>query len=99
MVGSVMDGATQPEVEAVPLVAASCLNTSRLTGSSGLDSKGRAKRATWVPRHLVRDADAGMRRGRTASQISRVQYPLLYSLPRGSPKVTTLSNTIDNGQK
>ena len=58
VVGSVVDGATQPEVEAVPLVAANCLNTSRLTGSAGRDSKGRAKQATWLPRHLVRDADA-----------------------------------------
>ena len=58
VVGSVEDGATQPEVEAVPLVAANCRNTSRLTGSAGRDSKGQAKRATWLPRHLVRDADA-----------------------------------------
>ena len=53
MVGRVTDGATQPEVEAVPLVSANCLNTSLLTGSTGLASKGRAKRATCLPRHLV----------------------------------------------
>ena len=44
--GRVVDGATQPDVEAVTLVAASCRYTSRLTGSAGHDSKGRAKRAT-----------------------------------------------------
>ena len=44
--GRVVDGATQPDVEAVPGLAASCRNTSRLTGSAGRLSKGRAKRAT-----------------------------------------------------
>ena len=44
--GRVVDGATQPDVEAVPLVAANCRYTSRRTGSAGLDSNGRAKRAT-----------------------------------------------------
>ena len=39
-------GATQPDDEAVLLLSASCLNTSRLMGSAGLDSKGPAKRAT-----------------------------------------------------
>ena len=56
--GRAADGATQPEVEAVPLFSASCLNTSLLTGSTGLASKGRAKRATWLPRHLVRGVGA-----------------------------------------
>ena len=54
MVGRVADGATQPEVEAVPLFSANCRNTSLLSGSTGLASKGRAKRATWLPRHLMR---------------------------------------------
>ena len=58
MLGRAADGATQPEVEAVPLFSASCLNTSRLIGSTGLASKGRAKRATWLPRHLVRGVGA-----------------------------------------
>ena len=44
--GRVVVGAAQPEVEAVPGLAASCRNTSRLTGSAGRLSKGRAKRAT-----------------------------------------------------
>ena len=56
--GRVADGATQSEVEAVPLFSANCLNTSLLTGSTGLASKGRAKRATWLPRHLVRGVGA-----------------------------------------
>ena len=58
VVGRVADEATQPEVEAVPLVSANCLNTSLLTGSTGLASNGRAKRATWLPKHLVRDVGA-----------------------------------------
>ena len=44
--GRVMVGATQPDVEIVPLEPANCLNTSLRTGSTGHDSKGRAKRAT-----------------------------------------------------
>ena len=59
MVESVVDGATQPKVEAVPLEAANCRKTSLLTGSTGLASNGRAKRATWLPIHLVRGAGAG----------------------------------------
>ena len=58
MTGRVVDGATQPDVEAVPLVAASCRYTSLITGSAGRDSNGRAKRATWLPIHLVRGAGA-----------------------------------------
>ena len=58
MVESVVDGATQPEVEAVPLEAANCRKTSLLTGSTGLASNGRAKRATWLPIHLVRGVGA-----------------------------------------
>ena len=58
MLGRAADGTNQPEVEAAPLFWASCLNTSRLTGSTGLASKGRAKRATWLPRHLVRGVGA-----------------------------------------
>ena len=58
MTGRVVDGATQPDVEAVPGLAASCRNTSLLTGSVGLDSKGRAKQATCSPIHLVRGAGA-----------------------------------------
>ena len=58
MLERVVDGATQPEVAAVPLEAANCLKTSLLTGSTGLASKGRAKRVTWLPRHLVRGVGA-----------------------------------------
>ena len=56
--GRAADGATQPEEVAVPLLSASCLKTSLLIGSTGLASKGRAKRATWLPRHLVRGVGA-----------------------------------------
>ena len=58
MVERVVDGATQPEVEAVPLEAANCRTTSLLTGSTGLASNGRAKRVTWLPIHLVRGVRA-----------------------------------------
>ena len=53
MVGSTLVGTIQPEEEeaAVPL-SASWRYTSRLTGSTGLASIGRAKRAIWLPRHL-----------------------------------------------
>ena len=37
----------------------------------------------------------GHEKGRAVSDISRVQCPLLYNLPKGSPEVATLSNTID----
>ena len=50
-------GATQPE-EAAVLVSASWRYTSRLTGSTGRDSNGRAKRATWLPIHLERGVGA-----------------------------------------
>ena len=53
--GRVIDGATQA---AVPVFSASWRNTSRLTGSTGLASKGRAKRTTWLPRHLVHGVGA-----------------------------------------
>ena len=56
--GRVLAGATQPNVEAVQGLPASCRNTSLLTGSAGRDSKGRAKRATCSPRHRVRGAGA-----------------------------------------
>ena len=46
MTGSVAVGATQPEDEADPVTAASCRKTSRLMGSAGRLSNGRAKRAT-----------------------------------------------------
>ena len=46
MTGSVAEGATQPEDVANPGTSASCLKTSRLIGSAGLLSNGRAKRAT-----------------------------------------------------
>ena len=52
------EGASQPEVVAAMLVSASWRKTSRLTGSTGRDSNGRAKRATVLPRHLVRGAGA-----------------------------------------
>ena len=48
-------GATQPEG---PGRLANCRNSSRLTVSAGLLSKGRAKRATLSPIHLVRGAGA-----------------------------------------
>ena len=37
----------------------------------------------------------GHEKGRAVSELSRVQCPLLYTMPRGSPEVATLSNTID----
>ena len=40
------------------LVSASWRKASHLAGSTGLASKGRAKRATVLPRHLVRGAGA-----------------------------------------
>ena len=52
------EGASQPEVVAAMLVSASWRKTSRLTGSTGRDSNGRAKRATVLPRHLVCGAGA-----------------------------------------
>ena len=52
------EGASQPEVVAAVLVSASWRKTSRLTGSTGRDSNGRAKRATVLPRHLVRGVGA-----------------------------------------
>ena len=58
MLGRAADWANQTKEEAGPLFWAGCLNTSRLTGSTGLASKGRAKRATWLPRHLVRGVGA-----------------------------------------
>ena len=58
MVGRVADGATQLEVEDEPLFSANCLNTSLLTGSAGLASNRRAKRATWLPIHLVHGVGA-----------------------------------------
>ena len=56
--GRVPKGAIQPEVAAVLLFSTSWRKTSRLTGSTGLASKGRAKRATWLPIHLVRGVGA-----------------------------------------
>ena len=51
--GNTPVGAIQPEEEeAAVLGSASWRYTSRLTGSTGRDSKGRANRATWLPRHL-----------------------------------------------
>ena len=46
MTGSVVVGTTQPEEEADPVTAASCLKTSRPMGSAGLLSNSRAKQAT-----------------------------------------------------
>ena len=51
-------GAIQPEEEAAVRVSASWRYTSSLTGSTGRDSKGRAKRATWLPIHLERGVGA-----------------------------------------
>ena len=59
MLGSTPIGAIQPEEEeAAVLGSASWRYTSRRTGSTGLASKGRAKRATWLPRHLKRGVGA-----------------------------------------
>ena len=58
MTGRVADGATQPEVEAVSRFAASCRNTSRQTGSVGLLSNGREKRAIGSPMTFVRGTGA-----------------------------------------
>ena len=58
-IGSGAAGATQPEVVLMPLGAvANRLNSSLLTGSTGLLSNGRAKRATCSPMHLERGAGA-----------------------------------------
>ena len=59
MSASTLVGAIQPveEVAAVP-TSASWRKTSRLTGSTGLASTGRAKRATVLPRHLVSSGGA-----------------------------------------
>ena len=51
-------GAIQPEVVAAMLVSCSWLKDFCLAGSTGLASNGRAKRATVLPRHLVRGAGA-----------------------------------------
>ena len=51
--GRVPEGAIQPEVAAMQGFSTSWRNTSRLTESTGLASKGRAKRATWLPIHWV----------------------------------------------
>ena len=56
--GRVAEGAIQPENVAGPGQAASCRKTSRLTLSVGLLSKGRAKRETVLPIHLVLGAGA-----------------------------------------
>ena len=56
--GRVAEGAIQPEDVAGPCRAASYRKTSCLTLSVGLLSKGRAKRATESPIHLVRGAGA-----------------------------------------
>ena len=58
MAGRVAKGATQPKDVAKPGTAASCRKTSRLIGSAGLLSNGRAKRATVSPIHRVRGAGA-----------------------------------------
>ena len=92
-------GATQPEDVEGPDLAANWRKTSRLTVSVGLLSKGLAKRATESPIHLVRGAGAGHEKDRTASQISWVQCPLLYNMPRESPEVANPSNMIESGIK
>ena len=92
-------GATLPKEEEELAFAASCQKTSRLTVSAGLLSKGLAKRATESPIHLVRGAGAGHEKERTTSQISWVQCPLLYNMPRGSPEVANLPNTLESGIK
>ena len=57
--GNTPVGAIQPgEEEAAVLESASWRYTSCRTGSTGLASKGRAKRATWLPRHLERGVGA-----------------------------------------
>ena len=69
VLGRVSEGAIQPEVAAVLGFSASWRNTSRLTGSTGLASKGRAKRATWLPTHLVRGIGTGHGDGRAPMYI------------------------------
>ena len=57
--GNTPVGEIQPEEEeAAVLGSASWRYTSLRTGSTGLASKGRAKRATWLPRHLERGVGA-----------------------------------------
>ena len=51
-------GANQPKVVAAVQLSSSWLKDFCLAGSTGLASKGRAKRATVLPRHLVRGAGA-----------------------------------------
>ena len=51
-------GVIQPEEEAAVQGSASWRYTSRLNGSTGRDSNGRAKRATVLPRHLVHGVGA-----------------------------------------
>ena len=48
-------GANQPTVVAAVRLSISWLKDFRLAGSTGLASNGRAKRATVLPRHLVRE--------------------------------------------
>ena len=50
--------ANQPKVAAAVRFSISWLKDFRLAGSTGLASNGRAKRATVLPRHLVRGAGA-----------------------------------------
>ena len=51
-------GANQPKVVAAVQLSSSWLKDFCLAGSTGLASNGRAKRATVLPRHLVRGAGA-----------------------------------------
>ena len=62
--GRVSEGAIQPEAAAVQGFSTSWRNTSRLIGSTGLASKGRAKRATWLPTHWVQGVGAGHGEGK-----------------------------------
>ena len=94
--GRVPEGAIQHEAAAMQGFSTSWRNTSRLTGSTGLASKGRAKRATWLSTHWVRGVGAGHGEGRANSDPARGQCPLLYTMPRGSPEVATLSNANNN---
>ena len=58
VIGRTPVGATQPVEEAAVQVSASWRYTSRLTGSTGRYSNGRAKRATWLPIPLERGVGA-----------------------------------------
>ena len=68
-----------------------------IASPTGIANKSRNKRREGE-RSRERDLP-GHEKDRTASEISWVQCPLLYNMPRGSPEVANLSNTIESGIK